>query len=123
VTDYGDFRSAERRASPRLEVEAILNGVLAEGNLRLTLRDLGFGGFAVESPILFTIRSTHRFRFTTQGGLALALKAEVIYTRPIGPRDGMAHHATGFRFVVTSTEDEQAVTLLIDAAIAPLSFS
>lgn len=97
--------------------------MLVEGDLKLSLRDLGFGGFAIESPILFTIRSRHRFRFTTEAGLVVPIEAEVVYTRPIGPRDGMLHHVSGFRFSTEGKEAEQAAQLLIDAAVAPLSFS
>lgn len=117
-----DKREGDRRLSPRLEVEALLDGVLVAGDLRLSLRDLSFGGFAVESPIGFTIGSRHAFRFTSESRLVVTTGAEVIYSRAIGPRDGMAHHVTGFRFTPDGPEGEQAVQLLIDVAVAPLSF-
>lgn len=120
---FGDSRAGERRTSPRLEVEAILHGVLVEGNLRLILRDLGFGGFAVESPIAFTIASEHEFRFTTDSGLVVSTMAEAIYSRPAGPRDGMVHYVTGFRFAPEGAVTEQAIQILIDAAVAPLTFN
>ena len=116
-------RGSERRSSPRLEVEAILHGVLVEGNLRLILRDLGFGGFAVESPIAFTVASQHEFRFTTETGLVVSTLAEAIYSRPLGPRDGMIHYVTGFRFGQEGAVTDQAIQIIIDAAVAPLSFS
>ena len=37
-------RPQSRRSGPRLEVEAVLNGRLAKGNLRMVVHDLGFGG-------------------------------------------------------------------------------
>lgn len=117
-----DARAAERRTSPRLEVEALVQGVLVEGELRITLRDLGFGGFAVECPLMFTIGSRHSFRFTTETGVVVQLHAETIYARPVGPRDGMTYCLSGFRFVPENPETDQAVQILLDAAVAPLSF-
>jgi hypothetical protein len=96
--------------------------VLVVGELRLTLRDLGFGGFAVECPIVFTIGSRHLFRFTAESHIAVQVHAEAIYSRPVGPRDGMTHHIAGFRFTPEGPETEQAVQVLLDAAVAPLTF-
>ena len=115
-------RQAERRDSPRLEVEAVINGVLARGNLKVVLHDLGFGGFAVESPITFTSGTHHEFRFVTSSGLAISIMAAVVYSNPVGERDGMEHQLTGFRYVTGNDEADLAVSLLIDAAIAPLTF-
>jgi PilZ domain len=115
-------RQSERRSSPRLEVEALINGELARGNLRLVLHDLGFGGFAVECPIAFTIGSRHDFRFVTEAGLTVRMSAEAMYTRLVGPRDGMQQHLSGFRYCQTP-EAERAALILMDAATAPLTFS
>ncbi len=116
-------RCGDRRTSPRLEVEALIDGELARGSLRLILHDLGFGGFAVECPLAFTIGSLHDFRFVTEGGLAVRMSAEATYTRPVGPRDGLQHHLSGFKYSLKTTEAERAVGILMDAATAPLTFS
>ncbi len=116
-------RWASRREGPRLEVEALINGRLARGNLRLILHDLGFGGFAVESPIAFTPGTRHDFRFITEGDTLVAVTAETVYCRPSAMQDGMAYHLSGFRFVQTTEDGERAIAVLIDAALAPLSFS
>jgi hypothetical protein len=116
-------RHHSRRETPRLEVEAILDSALVRGNLRLTLHDLGFGGFAVEGPIAFTPASRHAFRFVTATGAAVNLTAETIYCRESGIRDGMECLLSGFKYVLDSDEARRAVEVLLDAAIAPLSFS
>ena len=113
---------ASRREGPRLEVEAILDGRLSRGNLRLNLMDLGFGGFAVEGPIAFHPGTRHGFRFVTTAGVAIQLKADVVYARPSESSDGMAHYVTGFKYVIACPDDERSVDLLIDAANSPLTF-
>lgn len=115
-------RHEEQRTSPRVAVEALINGAIAQGNLKIILRDLGLGGFSVECPFSCTLGSRHEFRFVTDGGLAMRVLAEAVYSRPLGPRDGMQHHIAGFKFVHGTPGAERAVDLLLDAATAPLSF-
>jgi hypothetical protein len=110
-----------RREGPRLEVEAVLNGRLIRGNLRLNLLDLGFGGFAVESPLAFAPGTRHRFRFVTCSGMVVNLRADAVYCRAIGSEDGMAHHAAGFKYVIEGRGDQASVDILIDAANSPLT--
>ena len=115
-------RHPSRREGPRLEVEAVLTGRLVRGNLQLGLHDLGFGGFAIESPFSFITDSRHAFRFTTVGGLSTVLTAETVYSHPIGTRDGMDFYLSGFKYILDSEEASLAVQLLISAATSPLSF-
>jgi len=114
--------AASRREAPRLEVEAVINGRLARGNLRLILHDLGFGGFAVESPIGFAPGTYHEFRFVTAQGMVVGILAETVYSRDVGMRDGMEHRLSGFKYVLETDEAMRAVEILIDAAMSPLSF-
>lgn len=111
-----------RRVTPRVEVEAVINGRLAQGNLRLNLHDLGFGGFSVESPLGFSPGTCHEFRFITGDGVMLSLMAEAVYSRAVGMRDGLDHWHSGFKYVLHDEEAERAVELLMDAAISPLIF-
>jgi hypothetical protein len=115
-------RSQSRRATPRLEVEAVLNGRLAKGNLRMTLHDLGFGGFAVESPLAFAVGTQHDFRFIGPEEMAVAVRAETVYSRAVGLRDGMDYVLTGFKYVLDTEEAERAVDALLDLAMSPLAF-
>lgn len=111
---------ASRREGPRLEIEAVIDGRLARGNLRLELYDLGFGGFAIESPIAFSIGARREFRFTTTSGAEVSLTAEAVHTTPVGSRDGMEHYRSGFRYLVQGSEAQTAVETLIEAATSPL---
>jgi len=110
-----------RREGPRLQVETVLNGRLVRGNLQLNLVDLGFGGFAIESPIAFTPGSEHSFRFTTNAGVVVTLRADAVYARRSGSHDGMDHYVAGFKYRSGSPADEQTIDILIDAANSPLT--
>jgi hypothetical protein len=112
---------SSRREGPRLEVEAVLNSRLLRGQLRLNLVDLGFGGFAVESPIAFSPGSRHAFRFTTGAGVAVSIQADTVYCRPSGQADGMESYVSGFKYVISGGDDERAVDILIDTANSPLT--
>lgn len=116
-------RPQSRRAAPRLEVEAVLNGRLAKGNLRMSVHDLGFGGFAVESPIAFAVGSRHEFRFVGPEDIVVGIRAETVYSRAVGLRDGMDHLLTGFKYLLETEEAERAVELLLDIAMSPLVIS
>ena len=113
---------ASRRDGPRLQIEAVINGSLSSGSLRLNLEDLGFGGFAVESPICFDAGTRHEFRFVTLGGVAVLLKADAVHSRPTAVQDGMQHYVTGFKYAVTSPDDQRSIDILLDAANSPLEF-
>jgi len=110
------------RAAPRLEVETVLTGCLVRGTLRMTVHDLGFGGFSVEAPLAFAVGSQHDFRFIGPEGMVVEIRAETVYSRAVGLREGMDHHLTGFKYLVDSDETKHVVDLLIDAALSPISF-
>lgn len=100
----------------------MLNSRLVQGNLYLTLHDLGFGGFAVEGPLTFRAGSRHLFRFTTASGAAISLMAEAVYSREATADGGLDVRVTGFKYVLASADSERAVEALLDAALSPLSF-
>jgi hypothetical protein len=114
--------ATSRRQSPRLKVEALIDGALSRGSLEVTLIDLGFGGFAVEAPLEFTSGTRHGFRFVTARGVSVQLKAEVVYSRATGERDGMESHITGFKYTISEPADQRSVDILIDTANSPLTF-
>jgi hypothetical protein len=103
-------------------VEAVLNGRLAKGNLRMVVHDLGFGGFAVESPIAFAVGSRHEFRFVGPEDMVVGIRAETVYSRAVGLRDGMDHVLSGFKYVLETEDAERAVEILLDLAMSPISF-
>lgn len=111
-----------RRESPRLEVEALIEGHLVRGHAPLVLVDLGFGGFSVQSPFYFQTHGRHAFRFSTVDGIAVLINADVVYCRESTTEDGRPVYVTGFSFAVQSPKDQHAVNILIDAANSPLTF-
>src|SRR5512145_749606 len=61
--------------SPRIEVMGQLHGQLVPMNVPLDVRDLSNGGFAVESSVDFPVGAVHRFRFITQNGIEVLIRA------------------------------------------------
>ena len=55
----------ERRRGHRVEVLGQLHGHLVALRLPVTVRDIGSGGFSIETPVPFPDRAPHSFRFTT----------------------------------------------------------
>jgi PilZ domain len=114
--------SNDRRTFPRLEVDACLTGdVIDRTHPIIGLRDLAMNGFSVESTRACVVGSRYQFRFATEGGLAVRLRAEAVYCRPTDDNHGTTF-VNGFKFVADSPEAVAAIDLLMDSATAPLSF-
>jgi hypothetical protein len=111
-----------RRVTPRIEVEALLNGRLAEGSRPMIVRDLGFGGFCLESACAFAVGSCHDFSFAGPGGLALVIRAEAVYSQVVSPSEGTDRVLSGFKYVLGTAEAERVVDVLVAAALSPISF-
>lgn len=112
----------DNRSYPRLEVSGCLIGDLVDRTHEIMpLRDLALSGFSVESARVCAVGSRYSFRFATEGGLAVRVKADAVYCRPADDRQGVTF-VNGFRFVADSPAAEAAIDLLIESAIAPLSF-
>src|SRR5262245_57060021 len=64
-----------RRKTPRIEVLGQLHGTLVAMDVPILVRNIGAGGFGIESPVPFPPGATHVFRFTAGTGLRVVLKA------------------------------------------------
>jgi hypothetical protein len=113
----------DRRNFPRLEVDtSSFTGELVDSRMQIiTLRDLAQSGFSVESRRACVVGTRHMFRFVTDGGLAVRVGAEAVYSRPI-ESNREAVFVNGFKFIADTPEASAAVDLLVDSATAPLSF-
>jgi hypothetical protein len=113
----------ERRASPRLEVLDQLHGYLVRLNLPLVVRELGGGGFSIESDVPFPAGARHHFRFSTPAGAQIIVEAVVVHTRPISALGRHARHVTGFAFCFDAPRDaRQAVEELLAAVTSEPHF-
>jgi hypothetical protein len=112
-----------RRKGPRIEVLGQLHGQLVPIEIPILLRNLGAGGFAIESSVPFAPRAVHRFRFTTVSGVAVVVTAEVRHTQTIVVPDGSTRHRTGLAFVhEPGGITVRAIEMLLNAATSSLAF-
>jgi len=108
----------ERRATPRLEVLEQLHGQLVPLGVPFLMRELGAGGFSVESIVRFPLGARHRFRFTTADNVEVILEATVMHSGPSGPVDDGTSYMTGFAFVHDAADETwRAVDTLLDAVV------
>jgi hypothetical protein len=114
-------RPGERRTSPRLEVVDQLFGEIVAFAVRLSVRDLGPGGFSIEGPLPFPKGAKYLFRFTTAAGDEVIIDAMSTYSRSTG--DTIApSYVSGFAFLHRSAETSVKVERLLDAMLAGLEF-
>jgi len=91
-----------------------IQGRLVSLPLPVELRDMGPGGFSVESPLPFPEGARRLFLFTTAGGLQVLIEGAAAHCRPDDRGD--AGYITGFRFVRSRLTDTDAdVVVLLDA--------
>jgi hypothetical protein len=107
--------------SPRIEVMGQLHGQLVPMNVPLDVRDLSNGGFAVESSVDFPVGAVHRFRFITQHGIEVLIRATARHCRSVESADGSPRFLAGFAFIMDPNgETEAAVEILLRAAASAL---
>jgi hypothetical protein len=97
-----------------------IRGQLVSLGVRLTIREIGFGGFSSESPIQFELGARHLFQFTTADNREVLVTARVVYCRADGQFLWLPMFITGFAFVDDPERDTaRDVGVLIDAMTEP----
>ena len=102
----------DRRADSRLEVLERIQGELRALDTPVTLLNLSYGGFLMQTPVDFTIGGSHDFRFTSGLETPIMLRARVVHT--------MRATAAGVRMYVVGLEFEDQETLEFKQAIESL---
>jgi hypothetical protein len=96
------FSQFERRQFPRLQVRPAAEGEQLLLPEPFEVRDVGLGGFAVESPIPFETGQEHPFEFTLPDGRQVTLRAVAVHSmgtsRP-------THYVIGFAFIRTASQE------------------
>jgi len=104
----------ERRGAPRLQVLGWIQGRLVSVPLPVELRDMGPGGFSVESALPFPQGARRLFLLTTAGGLQVLIEGAVAHCRP--DNRGDLRYVTGFKFMRSRLTDTDAdIGILLDA--------
>lgn len=102
-------RSEERRRTPRFEALGRLLGTLMPVDLPVRVRDVGLGGFSVETMEPIEAGDVHAVRFTAIDDWTAVLAAESLHCRPSVAADGSPRYVTGFSFVTEQVQDAAAI--------------
>jgi len=105
----------ERRRFPRFAASEKLAGHLIDSDLPVRVRDIGLGGFSVETMEPLEAGIEHRVRFVARDDWSTVLAAKIANTRPSCADDGSPLFVSGFAFSADDApETQHAVQLLIE---------
>ncbi len=90
--------SPNRRKTPRFDTLGRIVGNLTSADLPVRIREIGFGGFSVETMEPLAAGAAHRVRFTAPDDWSVELGARAMHCRPSCASDGSPRFATGFAF-------------------------
>lgn len=106
--------SVERRKYPRFPAANRLAGHLLEQDLPVRVRDIGMGGFSVETMAPMPSGAEHRVRFVSRDDWSTVLPARLANCRPSCADDGSPLYVAGFAFASDSRETRRTVAVLIE---------
>lgn len=107
--------SVERRKHPRFAAAGRLAGHLLEQDLPVRVRDIGLGGFSVETMAPLPAGGEHRVRFISQDDWSTVLPAILANCRPSCAEDGSPLYVAGFAFVDDDApETKRTVAVLLE---------
>ena len=115
-------KGAERRRTPRLQVEGLLAGFLVDQKARMDIRDLSFGGFSAEVETVLEMDETYAVTFLPPIGENVVLKARVAYCKRLSGPDQPVRFYGGFEFRHVDPASRPAVTRLMGRVAAVLGF-
>lgn len=110
----------ERRRTPRIQVMGRLHGRSVALGLPVRIREVGFGGFSLESSVPFPKGAEHLFRFTLDDGTVVEVQATSIHTMQVTTPGGPSHFS-GFAFS-DPDRSRAAIDRLMDAVTGVIAF-
>lgn len=106
----------DRRRYPRFDATGRVVGTLLAIDLPVRVRDIGFGGFAIETVDPVTPGHVHKVRLTTVTDRSVVVEAKTLHCRPSCAPDGSPRYVTGLSFVSPdSPETQRAVGAIIES--------
>ena len=107
VKSKSDASGPDRRRFPRFETMGRVVGTLMAIDLPVRVRDVGFGGFAIETVDPVVPGETHRVRLTTSDDWSIIVDAQSLHCRPSCAADGSPRYVTGFALLTPESPDTQ----------------
>lgn len=95
----GSLPGDERRQSPRFDALGRILGLLVAVDLPVRVRDVGLGGFSVETVEPLDVGGVLAVRFLTADDWVTDLQARSLHCRPSVATDGTPRYVTGFEFL------------------------
>jgi hypothetical protein len=84
--------------------------------MTVVVREVGTGGFSIETPVPFPKQSTHQFRFSSDSGSTdVVLTGESVHCLCISAADAQPRYLTGFTFVCDDDSSRRAVEAFVYA--------
>jgi hypothetical protein len=120
VTPTAQSTGPDRRRFPRFETMGRVVGTLLAIDLPVRVRDVGFGGFAVETVNPIVPGQFQRVRLTTSDDDSAVVEAQSLHCRPSCAPDGTPRYVTGFSLVTPESPETQRVMGKIIEAITSL---
>jgi len=105
---------SERRQYPRFSAAGRLAGHLIDRDLPVRVRDIGLGGFSIETMEPMPAGDEHRVKFISVDDWSTILAARLANCRPSCAEDGSPLYVSGFAFVGDSPDTRRTVEVLIE---------
>ena len=106
---------SERRRHPRFGAAGRLAGHLLDHDLPVRVRDIGLGGFSIETMAPLEPGVEHRVRFVSRDDWSTVLAARISNCRPSCAEDGSPLYVAGFAFLADDRpETKRTVQILIE---------
>ena len=106
--------SAERRRSPRVEIQGRVSGRLLPPGTSVVVREMSLGGLATETSFPFERGVVHELQLTLGDGAAIDLQARVMHSRNIAADGQTPVFLTGFQFIDDGDDPPSPVVEIID---------
>ena len=94
---------AERRRSPRIEIQGRLDTEIVSW---VTVREISLGGLSFSSPSPFPIGAIHQFRLTLGDGTEVVVRGRVLRSQQKLADDGSPFYVSGVQFLDEDAPDD-----------------
>jgi hypothetical protein len=107
--------AVERRKHPRFLAAGRITAHLIDRDLAVRVRDIGLGGFSIETMTPLETASEHQIRFEAADGWSAVMTAFVANCRPSCAADGSPLFVTGLSFLPDDRPDSRrTIEILIE---------
>jgi hypothetical protein len=89
--------------------------------LPIVVRDVGCGGFSIESPIPFPIGSLQTFRFTSVQGREILVTARSVRSSPTPTPDGVLSYVSGFTFERDDASGRDEIERILESMVSSVA--